>query len=503
MSGHYLGGMHSAAHRPMRLRQRSSFRPFAAAGTRHDHRDHRDVRAVLGAERRPLDPRDIALPPPCDRRRGRSAATHAGRALRARGRCSCDAAARADPATTATLLARERQSLINGGVAPDVNGDDDATALPAATGLARRQLRQEQKLANDLTATGAPGWRAGRSIGFGSRAREKIATRDPVRRLGVLAALTSNVSLNAARTIADGADRGISKLILTQVMLGIAGLLAAFLLAAAHERGGAAPDGAFPQPRLRLDRPRARVRRGRLPLRQPVGRALARRAESELLTERLRGGRAPGRSRAASRARASVASPSEIVFRIRNHLGEWRHIEAQVTDMRGEQHVRGVVLNARDISERVVLEEELRRQAFHDSLTGLANRALFRDRLDHALARSPALARSHSRCCSSTSTGSSRSTTTSATTSAISCCCRSPRASRPPRAPSDTVARFGGDEFAVLVEGGSERSPPRLADRLLDCLSRPATVADRTLAFGASIGIATHVGRGHGRAARN
>ena len=46
------------------------------------------------------------------------------------------------------------------------------------------------------------------------------------------------------------------------------------------------------------------------------------------------------------------------------------------------------MLNARDITERVRLEEQLTRQAFHDGLTGLANRALFRDRLDQALARS-------------------------------------------------------------------------------------------------------------------
>ena len=52
-------------------------------GTRSDHHDHRDVRALLGVEHRPLDSRDIALPPPCDRCRGRSAATHAGGALRA------------------------------------------------------------------------------------------------------------------------------------------------------------------------------------------------------------------------------------------------------------------------------------------------------------------------------------------------------------------------------------------------------------------------------------
>src|SRR4029077_8884890 len=49
--------------------------------------------------------------------------------------------------------------------------------------------------------------------------------------------------------------------------------------------------------------------------------------------------------------------------------------------------VKGLVLNARDVTERKALEEELAHQAFHDSLTGLSNRALFRDRVDHALTR--------------------------------------------------------------------------------------------------------------------
>jgi PAS domain S-box-containing protein len=48
---------------------------------------------------------------------------------------------------------------------------------------------------------------------------------------------------------------------------------------------------------------------------------------------------------------------------------------------------RGIVLTMRDVSERKGLEEELKHQAFHDALSGLANRALFRDRLEHALAR--------------------------------------------------------------------------------------------------------------------
>src|SRR5204863_8929506 len=47
-----------------------------------------------------------------------------------------------------------------------------------------------------------------------------------------------------------------------------------------------------------------------------------------------------------------------------------------------------VVLTGRDVTGRVRLQDELVRQAYHDGLTGLANRSLFRDRLEQALARS-------------------------------------------------------------------------------------------------------------------
>src|SRR4029079_5535744 len=87
-------------------------------------------------------------------------------------------------------------------------------------------------------------------------------------------------------------------------------------------------------------------------------------------------------------AACAGGEPHEIEFAIADRFGEWRRLEAHVTDLRGEPPLRGVGFNARDITERVRLEEELSHQAFHDGLTGLPNRALFHDRLDQALARS-------------------------------------------------------------------------------------------------------------------
>ena len=67
--------------------------------------------------------------------------------------------------------------------------------------------------------------------------------------------------------------------------------------------------------------------------------------------------------------------------------GGRRDVELTITNLLDNPHVRGLVLNSRDVTDRTTLEAELLHQAFHDSLTGLANRALFRDRLEHALAR--------------------------------------------------------------------------------------------------------------------
>lgn len=64
-----------------------------------------------------------------------------------------------------------------------------------------------------------------------------------------------------------------------------------------------------------------------------------------------------------------------------------------LTNLLADPTVSGFVLTVRDVTERHALEERLTFQAFHDSLTGLANRQLFGDRLAHALLRRPGVAR--------------------------------------------------------------------------------------------------------------
>jgi diguanylate cyclase (GGDEF)-like protein/PAS domain S-box-containing protein len=153
-------------------------------------------------------------------------------------------------------------------------------------------------------------------------------------------------------------------------------------------------------------------------------------------------------------------------------------------------------VSAQDITERRRVEQELREltavlteRAVRDPLTGLANRALFEERLRGSLSRD---ARSggatgvlfldldgfkdvndeHGHAVGDAVLRSIADRLTSAVR------------------PADTVARLGGDEFVVLVEGASESGLVALVERLSTEISAPVTVLGRTLDVGVSVGLA-------------
>jgi diguanylate cyclase (GGDEF)-like protein/PAS domain S-box-containing protein len=281
-----------------------------------------------------------------------------------------------DPATLGSLLRSSADALLDGGNAPPVPGDDDETKLPRARGsVLRNQLLQEQRLANDLTRSGAA-LLAGRPVtSVALSARETLPAKDPIERLRVLAALTSNVSLNAARTIASTDDQNITNLIVMQVALGAGGLLASLLLAWALVASTRRRTWHFRSLVNSSTDLVAVLGSGGCRYASRSLSSLVGRSEAELLRtgfERL----VHEEDRAAVLSAASTGQPHELVFRMRNQRGEWRYLEAHITDLRDDRHVGGVVLNARDISERVKLEREVSQQAERDKFGGQLIEAL-------------------------------------------------------------------------------------------------------------------------------
>jgi diguanylate cyclase (GGDEF)-like protein len=136
------------------------------------------------------------------------------------------------------------------------------------------------------------------------------------------------------------------------------------------------------------------------------------------------------------------------------------------------------------------LEEQLRRLAFHDPLTLLANRALFRDRVEHALAVSKRSDRSvamlfidldNFKAINDSFGHSEGDRVLSATAQRLSKCTRS----------GDTVARLGGDEFAVLLENLVDREPViEVAKRIVATLREPFPFLGSDLRISASVGVA-------------
>ena len=281
----------------------------------------------------------------------------------------------ADPAVTGKVLTQSAQALLEGGTAPAVSGDDDETTLPKASGaVLRAQIVQEQRLVSDLTRTGRAVL-AGRAANVSLTAHERVATTNPVERLRVLEALTSNVALNVARSIALADDRNISSLVTLQVALGLGGLLLSLLLAWALVRATRRQTAHFrslvtSSSELVLVLSADGCRYASQSVVSMLGTV-----EGDLL------GRALDRfvheeDRARLQAAAEQGEPGRIVFRMRNAAGDWRHLDAHLTDLRDDRQIQGVVVNARDITERVRLESELTEQARRDTFAGQLVEAL-------------------------------------------------------------------------------------------------------------------------------
>jgi diguanylate cyclase (GGDEF)-like protein/PAS domain S-box-containing protein len=153
----------------------------------------------------------------------------------------------------------------------------------------------------------------------------------------------------------------------------------------------------------------------------------------------------------------------------------------------------GVSVIARDLTQRQQLEEQLVRQALHDPLTGLANRTLFTDRLEHALTRGrrPGITVAILVIDLDGFKDINDSLGHDAGDDLLTIAgMRLQGHARP----GDTVARLGGDEFGVLLEDITTAEAVRSAEALLEGLATPIVLRDRDLTPTASIGIAIAAG---------
>ncbi|MFD6891335.1 putative bifunctional diguanylate cyclase/phosphodiesterase [Streptomyces sp. NPDC059957] len=191
-----------------------------------------------------------------------------------------------------------------------------------------------------------------------------------------------------------------------------------------------------------------------------------------------------------------AAPPAEepttrIECRFRSGTGEWLNVESTVN-----RHQGGLILNSRDVTERVRLQAQLQHSAEHDPLTDLPNRALFTRRVRQAL--TGRRAGDHSTAVLFIDLDGFKAVNdTIGHQAGDELLIEAARRLQDSVRAGDTAARLGGDEFAALIlgDGNRDRSAREyqvheIADRLRTTLSQPYRIAGSEVRVAASIGVA-------------
>jgi diguanylate cyclase (GGDEF)-like protein/PAS domain S-box-containing protein len=188
---------------------------------------------------------------------------------------------------------------------------------------------------------------------------------------------------------------------------------------------------------------------------------------------------------------AAEGASAHVEARVPRGDDRQRVVEIHGTNMDAEPAIGGRLLNLRDTTDRKGMEEQLKRMAFHDPLTLLANRSLFRDRVEHAVA----VGKRNGRGVAvmfvdldnfkkiNDSLGHAQGDRVLHKSAQ-----RLVKATRN----GDTVARLGGDEFAVLLENlTSKEQVIEIASRIVESLQESLDLpGGADLRVAASIGVA-------------
>ena len=174
-------------------------------------------------------------------------------------------------------------------------------------------------------------------------------------------------------------------------------------------------------------------------------------------------------------------------LRVCKASGHLCQVEMTMTNLLNNPSVRGIVLNTRDVSERKMLEDQLVYSAFHDSLTTLANRALFRDRVEDTLETA---GRDGIAVLFLDLDSFKQVNDLLGHASGDLLLVQVAERLRHSVRPGDTVARLGGDEFAVLLEGADDATAVDVAERITNALRTPFVVDGQEILVRGSLGLA-------------
>jgi diguanylate cyclase (GGDEF)-like protein/PAS domain S-box-containing protein len=185
-----------------------------------------------------------------------------------------------------------------------------------------------------------------------------------------------------------------------------------------------------------------------------------------------------------------AADQGPLEIRIARSDRTWMFVEASFTNLLDDPDIRGTVVTVRNVDDRKRLELKLTHQAYHDSLTNLANRPLFTEELDTSLAQSGD-GRGPVSVLFLDVDNLKRINDSFGHEAGDETLIEIARRIRESTRLSDLVARLSGDEFAIMLERpSSEATAVAICDRILSGLGAPFAIDGVEVALSASIGIA-------------